>query len=425
VKVKRIDWDGSNAPALAARLRSLAPPLAAVSADVAAILARVGAGGDEAVREISEELGERMPESLRVDPEVVGAAPGMLEPEVRESLRAAARNVAVVARAELDSRRATLTELEAGQTVEVREEPVAAAGVYVPRGRAGYPSSALMCCVPARVAGVGRIAVASPPGVAGGPDPAVLATCALLGVDEVYAIGGAQAIAALALGTESVRPVDVVAGPGSRYVAEAKRQLAGRVGIDGIAGPTELMVVADGNASPRWIALDLCAQAEHGVDGLLVLASANEVLVDHVAELVDELRLDRPSVRDAPLALVVTPGLEMALTLADAVAPEHLELAFEGADETVARTRVAGCVFIGDGGGAAFGDYAAGSNHVLPTGGAARYASPLGVYDFRKRTSIVEYTREAAIAHANDIAALATCEGLEGHGRAALLRKPT
>jgi len=185
MKVDRIDWDGSDAPALAARLRSLAPPLAGVSADVAAILERVGAGGDAAVREISEGLGENLPEPLLVDPEVVAAAPGLLEPEVRGSLRAAARNIAVVARAELESRRPTVTELEGGQTVEVREEPVAAAGVYAPRGRAAYPSSVLMCCVPARIAGVGRIAVASPPGVTRRPDPAVLAACALLGVDEV------------------------------------------------------------------------------------------------------------------------------------------------------------------------------------------------------------------------------------------------
>ena len=422
MKVDRIDWDGSDAPALAARLRSLAPPLAGVSADVAAILERVGAGGDAAVREISEGLGENLPEPLLVDPEVVAAAPGLLEPEVRGSLRAAARNIAVVARAELESRRPTVTELEGGQTVEVREEPVAAAGVYAPRGRAAYPSSVLMCCVPARIAGVGRIAVASPPGVTRRPDPAVLAACALLGVDEVYAIGGAQAIAAFALGTESVAPVDVVTGPGSRYVAEAKRQLVGRVGIDGIAGPTELMVVADGNASPRWLALDLCAQAEHGEDGLLVLASANEVLVDHVAELVDELRLDRPSVMDAPLALVVTPGLEVALTLADALAPEHLELAFDGADETVARTRVAGCVFIGDGGAAAFGDYAAGSNHVLPTGGAARFSGPLGPGTFRRRMSVVSLPGSAAAELAPHVGALARAEGFPVHAESAEAR---
>jgi len=205
-------------------------------------------------------------------------------------------------------------------------------------------------------------------------------------------------------------------------VAEAKRQLVGRVGIDGIAGPTGLMVVADGNASPPWLALDLCAQAEHGEDGLLVLASANEVLVDHVAELVDELRLDRPSVMDAPLALVVTPGLEVALTLADALAPEHLELAFDGADETVARTRVAGCVFIGDGGAAAFGDYAAGSNHVLPTGGAARFSGPLGPGTFRRRMSVVSLPGSAAAELAPHVGALARAEGFPVHAESAEAR---
>jgi histidinol dehydrogenase len=295
--------------------------------------------------------------------------------------------------------------------------------VYTPGGRATYPSSVLMCCVPARVAGVGRIAVASPPGAAGRPDPTVLAACSLLGVEEVYAMGGAQAIAALAFGTETVAPVDVIAGPGSRYVAEAKRQLAGLVGIDGMAGPTELMIVADGNASPRWMALDLCAQAEHGEDGLLILASANEVFVDQVAELVDELRLGRPSIKDAPLALVLSPGLEVALTLADAVAPEHLELAFEGADETIARACVAGCVFIGDGGGAAFGDYAAGSNHVLPTGGAARFSGPLGPGAFRRRMSVVSLPGSTAAELAPHVGALARAEGFPVHAESAEARR--
>jgi histidinol dehydrogenase len=423
MRVERVQWDGSDAPALAARLRSLAPPMAEVSPDVATILERVRAGGDAAVRDISAGYGELVPESLRVDPEVVAAAPGLLEPEVREALRAVARNVAVVARAELDAGRPAMVQLEDGQTVEVREEPVAAAGVYTPGGRATYPSSVLMCCVPARVAGVGRIAVASPPGAAGRPDPTVLAACSLLGVEEVYAMGGAQAIAALAFGTETVAPVDVIAGPGSRYVAEAKRQLAGLVGIDGMAGPTELMIVADGNASPRWMALDLCAQAEHGEDGLLILASANEVFVDQVAELVDELRLGRPSIKDAPLALVLSPGLEVALTLADAVAPEHLELAFEGADETIARARVAGCVFIGDGGGAAFGDYAAGSNHVLPTGGAARFSGPLGPGAFRRRMSVVSLPGSTAAELAPHVGALARAEGFPVHAESAEARR--
>src|ERR671937_587151 len=290
MRVDRFAWDGHDAPGLAWRLRSLVPALGDVSAEVSAIIEQVRAGGDDALLRIGERLGEAVPESLRVDPEAVAAAPGLLEPEVRDALRAAARNVEAVARAELEVRsRPAAVELPEGQRVEVREEPVAAIGVYAPGGRAAYPSSVLMCCIPARVAGVVRLCVASPPGAAGRPSAAVLAACAIAGADEVYAVGGAQAIAALAFGTETVQPVDLICGPGNRYVAEAKRQVSATVGLD------------------------------------------------RVAELAQELAAERPSVADAPLALVATRGLEVALTLADAVAPEHLELQFEGADETVAR----------------------------------------------------------------------------------------
>src|ERR671937_1390478 len=379
MRVDRFAWDGHDAPGLASRLRSLVPALGDVSAEVSAIIEQVRAGGDDALLRIGERLGEAVPESLRVDPKAVAAAPGLLEPEVRDALRAAARNVEAVARAELEVRsRPAAVELPEGQRVEVREEPVAAIGVYAPGGRAAYPSSVLMCCVPARVAGVVRLCVASPPGAAGRPSAAVLAACAIAGVQEVYAVGGAQAIAALAFGTETVRPVDLICGPGNRYVAEAKRQVSATAGIDGIAGPSELMVVAEGSANPHWVALDLCAQAEHGGDSPLIVASPDRALLDRVAELAQGLADERPSVADAPLALVATRGLEAALTLADAVAPEHLELQFEGADETVARARVAGCVFVGASAAAAFGDYAAGSNHVLPTGGGGPVGGPLG-----------------------------------------------
>jgi histidinol dehydrogenase len=423
VRIERIDWDGSGAPALAARLRGLAPSLRDVTADVERIVEAVRDGGDAALREISETLGEEPPESLRVDPEAIAAAPGLLEPEVRDALRLAARNVEAVARAELEVRmRPAAVELPEGQAVEVRDEPIAAAGVYAPGGRAAYPSSALMCCIPARVAGVVRIAVATPPAPAGRPNAATLAACAIAGVDEVYAIGGAQAIAALAFGTETIDRVDLIAGPGNRYVAEAKRLVSDTVGIDGIAGPSELMVVADGTADPGWIALDLCAQGEHGEDSPLIVASPASALLDRIAELVAELVAERPSVAEAPLALVSTTGLERALTLADAVAPEHLELAFDGADANAARARVAGCVFVGPGGGAAFGDYAAGSNHVLPTGGAARFGGPLGPDAFRRRTSVVTVPRAAAAALAPYVGALARAEGFPVHAESAEAR---
>jgi histidinol dehydrogenase len=423
MRAEIVSWDGRDAAAVAARLRALAPPLGEVTAEVTRIVERVATGGDDALREISRRLGEEPPESLRVDPEEIEAAPGLLEPEVREALRLAAANVEAVAEAELEARgRPAVVELSQGQAVEVREEPIAAVGVYVPGGRAAYPSSALMCAIPARVAGAGRLAVASPPGAAGRPDAAVLAACSIAGVHEVYAVGGAQAIAALALGTETIERVDLVAGPGNRYVQEAKRMLSAAVGIDGIAGPSELMVVADGSANPDWIALDACAQAEHGDDSLVIVASPDRALLERIAELAQGLVAERPTVAEAPLALVATTGVEAALSLADAVAPEHLELAFEGADRTAARGRVAGCVFVGAGGATAFGDYAAGSNHVLPTGGAARFGGPLGPAAFRRRTAIVSLPRAAAGALAPHVAVLARAEGLPVHGESAEAR---
>ncbi len=423
MRIERIEWDGSGAASLAARLRSLPPAQAEVAETVADIVKSVRARGDAALREIAERLEEEAPESWRVDPDAIAAAPGLLDPDVREAMRTLATNVTAVARAELEaSNRPAAVELPEGQRVEVRADAVSAAGVYVPGGKAAYPSTVLMCCIPARVAGVSRVAVASPAGARGRPSAAVLAACAAAGVDEVYGIGGAQAIAALAYGTETIERVDLIAGPGNRYVAEAKRLVAGDVGIDGVAGPSELMVVADGTAVPEWIALDLCAQAEHSDEGLLVVASPDVALLDRLEELVSELVTERPSVAQAPLALVATSGIETTLTLADAVAPEHLELSFEGADEPAARGRVAGCVFVGRACAAAFGDYVAGSNHVLPTGGAARFGGPLGPASFQRRTSLVTIPRTAAAALAPHVGALARAEGFPVHGESAAAR---
>lgn len=420
---ERIDWDGADPRALAARLRAGAPGLEDVSDTVAAIVARVRDGGDAALHEIAAELGEAVPDELQVAPDAVAAAPGLLEPELRDALRVAAANIEAVARAELaELERPTTVELEQGQRIEVRSAPVAAAGVYAPGGRAAYPSSVLMAAIPARVAGVGRIAVATPATGGGRPSAPVLAACALAGVDQVYAIGGAQAIAALAHGSESVQAVDVIAGPGNRYVTEAKRQVAGRVGIDGFAGPSELMVVADGTASPDWIALDLCAQAEHGEESQLVLLSSDAALLDRVSELIETLVAERPSVAEARLALVTVPGIELSLSLADAFAPEHLELAFAGADESTARGRIAGCVFVGSGGATAFGDYVAGSNHVLPTGGGARFGAPLGPAAFMRRGSLVSIRSAAAAELAPHVVAIANAEGFPVHGESAAAR---
>ncbi len=423
MKIERIEWDGTDASAIARRLRALAPPLGQVTGEVSEIIAAVEAGGDQALRELSVRFDEVPVENIRVDPQLITAAPALVDPAVRDGLVVAARNVARVARAQAEAElRPVSTELDSGQRVTVGASPVAGAAAYVPGGRAAYPSSVLMGAIPARIAGVERLVVASPPGPSGRPPDVVLAACATAGVEEVYAVGGAQAIAALALGTDSIPAVDVIVGPGNRYVTEAKRQLSGRVGIDGIAGPSELAVVADGTALPDLLALDLCAQAEHGDDGVLAVISPDPALLDRIAELTEQFAAARPSVADAPLTLVTAPGLELALGLADALAPEHLELAFQGADEASAGARVAGCVFVGSGGATAFGDYAAGSNHVLPTGGAARFGRPLGPGAFMRRSAVVRVGSAAAAELAPHVAAIAAAEGFPVHGESAQAR---
>lgn len=414
-----MEWDGDEPGALAARLREAAPSPAGVGEEVAEIVEAVRARGDEAVLELEERFGAAAPQRLRVERDEIERARAGLDASVADALELCARNVARVAEAELAARPAEVG--FEGHTVCVAERPVGAAGVYAPGGRAAYPSSVLMCAVPARVAGVRRVALASPPGEDGRVHTAVLAACAVAGVDEVYAMGGAQAIAALALGTESVEAVDVVAGPGNRYVTEAKRQLVGRVGVDGIAGPSELAVVAGGDADVRAVALDLLAQAEHSAEGMLFCLAPDGGWLERLAGKVESLAAERPSVADAPLALVRVPDVEAGLALSDAIAPEHLELAMEGG-EALAGGRVAGCVLTGPGGATAFADYAAGSNHVLPTGGAARFSGPLGPRAFMRRTSVVSISREGAAELAPAVDALARAEGLPVHGESALAR---
>jgi histidinol dehydrogenase len=273
-----------------------------------------------------------------------------------------------------------------------------------------------MGCIPANAAGVRRIALATPPGP--GPQPVsdvILAAAAMGGATEIYAIGGAQAIAALALGTERIEAVDVIAGPGNRYVQEAKRQLVGEVGIDGIAGPSELMVIAGDTADAEWMALDLCAQAEHGPDGLLVAAAVETVILDEIQNAVTRLAADREIAAESTMAIVQVPDTGTGVLLANAIAPEHLEILTEDADLLAGAVTTAGCVFVGERSATAFGDYAAGSNHVLPTGGAGRFQGPLGPDAFRRRITTVEMTQEAARGLAPTVATLARTEGFPLH----------
>jgi histidinol dehydrogenase len=427
MRVQRLTWDGIDARAQAAALRedAIGPDEGALER-AREIVARVRAGGDAVLAELTAHLDatDMSPDELqlRVDPTEIERARSELDSGVVGALEIARRNVETVARAELQAAAEPQVELAQGQVVGIVERAVSAAGVYVPGGRGAYPSSVLMCCVPARVAGVGRIAVASPPGPDGRVAAGVLAACSICGVEEVFAIGGAQAVAALAYGTETVRPVDVVVGPGNRYVNAAKRLVCGDVGLDGIAGPSELVAVVDSTANPRWIALDLLAQAEHGDDGLLAAISDDQAVISSIVTELESLAAERPSVRDATFSCIVAPDLAQALDLADAIAPEHLELALEHADERLAGDRVAGCVFYGATGAVAFGDYVAGSNHVLPTGGAARFGAPLGVRAFQRRTSVIDVTAEGAGGLAPRVATLSRAEGFPVHGESAEAR---
>jgi histidinol dehydrogenase len=392
------------------------PPKVDIAGDVAKILEEVRRGGDAAVLTLTERFdqAELGPEQLRVDPNELESSVGILEPDVLAGLRIAIANVRAVARAQARDEMVQV-ELPEGHRVELLERPVRRAAVYVPGGRAPYPSTVVMGAVTARAAGVQEIVVCAPPGPRGRAHPVILAACVLCEVTEVYRMGGAQAIAALAYGTESVPPVDVIVGPGNPYVQEAKRQLAGQVGIDGIAGPSELVVVASSGADPELIALDLMAQAEHGADSPVFCFSPDVSLLDGVAAALERLAPARPSVADADAQLVETLDVVDALQFAEEIAPEHLQLMGSDAEGLADRVRNAGCLFVGAAAATAFGDYVAGSNHVLPTGGAARFQSALSPATFRRRMARVSLPAEAATRLAPAGAALARAEGFPVH----------
>jgi len=420
VRTRRFEWKGAVTTASAIRRWASE---AAAPVDVGPIERDVREGGDEAVLRLTARFDatERAPESLRVEAGEADRALDALDPALREAMEVAATNIRAVAEAQIDSAQ-RFVPLSQGQSVAVREVPVGAAGVYAPGGRAAYPSSVLMCCIPAIVAGVERVALASPPGPNGDVNPLVLAAAALCEIDEVYAMGGAQAIFALAYGTETIDSVDVIAGPGNAWVCEAKRAVYGQVGIDSLAGPSELMVVAGHDVNPEWAALDICAQAEHGAEGPLVAVAVEEAVLDAVEEATERAAAERPGIGKAPLALVQIPGLTDAISLANAFAPEHLELLEEDAALLAEQVTTAGCVFAGRHAATAFGDYAAGSNHVLPTGGTGRFSGPLGPDVFRRKIATVEVPPEAAAKLAPHVDAIARAEGFPVHGESAMIR---
>jgi len=403
----------ADAASVAAELRRLVPDGNVVGSAVAAILADVRAGGDAAVRrytELHDTHGGPAPE-LRVSAAELEAARAELDPAVAAAIELADQNVGRVAAAAL--REPTTVDFGTHQVV-VRDAPVRRAAVYVPGGRAPYPSTVVMGVATARAAGVGQIAVTSPPGAQGSVNPAILAACAITGVDEVYRMGGAQAIAALAYGTETVEAVDVIVGPGNLYVQEAKRQLSDRVGIDSFAGPSDLLVIADPDCEIEPMALDLLAQAEHGAGTIVVVVSTDAALLRALAARLEQTLPET----EAICRLVLAPSLEFALELSEAFAPEHLELLGPLAEQLAPRVSHAGCVFVGT--GTAFGDYVAGSNHTLPTGGAARFASALGPQHFRRsftEVRIVDHDQLARTA-----APLARAEGFELHAQSMEIR---
>jgi histidinol dehydrogenase len=401
---------GGDPAVLAAEFRALLPAPESVQEAVAEIITHVRATGDDALRYYTRQYdtGGAQPAALQVPEAELDTALERLDPAVRSGLERAIENVHRVAEAALRSDRTVQFD---GHEVILREVPVDRAGLYVPGGRAPYPSTVVMGTVTARVAGVEVIAVCAPPGRDGDVDHVVLAACRLAGASVVYRMGGAQAIAALAYGTETVVPVDVIVGPGNLYVQEAKRQVFGTVGIDGFAGPSDLLVIAGAEVDPEPLALDLLAQAEHGPGSLVIGISESSELLAALSA-----RIDEAADTGAVARLVQVADLDHALALAEAFAPEHLELVGEAAEALAPLVSRAGCVFLGPGSATAFGDYIAGSNHVLPTNGAARFASALSPAHFRRSFTQVRIG-DGAEELAGLAAPLARAEGFELHAR--------
>ncbi len=411
---------------LAAELRELVPPPDTVQEQVAEIIARVRASGDDALRFYTRELdtGGSTPSALRVPDAELDTAADRLDDELRDGLRLAIANVMRVAEASVHPEQTVEFD---GHDVRLREVAVDRGAIYVPGGRAPYPSTVVMGVITARVAGVKEIAVCAPPGRDGEVNATVLGACRLAGASVVYRMGGAQAIAALAYGSETVTPVDVIVGPGNLYVQEAKRQVFGHVGIDGFAGPSDLLMIADGHPTDLnadALALDLLAQAEHGTGSLVVAISDSGELLDALGERI-AAENDEDIAEQAVIRLVQVSELSAALAIAETFAPEHLQLVGPGAEAMAPAVRHAGCVLVGPTSGTAFSDYIAGSNHVLPTGGSARHTSGLTVDAYLRAVHVVDYSRDALTQVAPHIEALSGAEDLLGHGDAVRIRFPS
>ena len=401
-------------------------PTMNVTDTVAEILRNVRERGDEALREYTEKFDHTQLEILVVTEEEMREALDEVDPDFMRILRRAAENIRKFHSRQV--RNSFIINDEDGILTGQKVIPVDRAGLYVPGGTAVYPSTVLMDVIPAKIAGVKEVILTTPPGRDGKINPAVLAAASVAGADRIVKIGGAQAIAALAFGTESVPKVDKIVGPGNAFVAEAKRQVYGLVSIDMIAGPSEILVVADGKSNPAWVAADLLSQAEHDKVASAVLVTDSAELAEKVSEEIEKQipelirsEIARVSI-DQNGKIIVADDLRATIEIANEIAPEHLELCVDNPFDYLDGIRHAGSVFLGRNCPEALGDYLAGPNHTLPTQGTARFSSPLSVDDFVKKTQYTYYTKEALGRVAADVAAFAEKEGLTGHARSALER---
>ncbi len=401
-------------------------PTLNVADKVAEIIRNVRERGDEALREYTEKYDRAKPESILVTPAEMQEALDSMDPDFMRILEKAAANIRKFHSRQV--RNSFIINDEDGILMGQKVIPVDRAGLYVPGGTAVYPSTVLMDVIPAKIAGVKEVIITTPPGPDGKINPAILAAASVAGADRIVKAGGAQAIAALAYGTESVPKADKIVGPGNAFVAEAKRQVYGVVSIDMIAGPSEILVVADGASNPAYVAADLLSQAEHDKVASAVLVTDSAELAEQVSA---EIEKQIPQLIRAAIAresidrngkIIVAEDLRAAIEIANEIAPEHLELCVDNPFDYLDSIRHAGSVFLGRNCPEALGDYLAGPNHTLPTQGTARFSSPLSVDDFVKKTQYTYYTKEALARVAQDVAAFAEKEGLTGHARSAVIR---
>ncbi len=393
---------------------------------VAEIIANVRANGDRALYEYCEKFDRVRLDSLLVTREELEEALTLVEPKFLEVLRDAAKNIRTFH--EKQVRNSFIINNENGIVIGQKIIPVDRAGLYVPGGTAAYPSTVLMDAIPAKIAGVREVVMVTPPSKDGKVNPVILAAAQIAGIDRIFKVGGAQAIAALAYGTESIPRVDKIVGPGNAFVAEAKKQVYGQVSIDMIAGPSEILIVADGKSDPRHAAADLLSQAEHDKLASAVLVTDSEELALAVQQelerqipLLERAEIARASI-DQNGKIIVAPTLDVAIDIANEIAPEHLELCVDNPFDYLDAIRHAGSIFMGRNCPEALGDYFAGPNHTLPTSGTAKFSSPLSVDDFIKKTQYTYYTRAALERVANDVAYFARQEGLTAHAKSATVR---